>query len=95
MQFAVFTQRQGGVSRTAEVPQIQFIAPFEDIPNAQQRPVRTVQLCRAGPLADLVAATRGSLLEVSSIFRPPSIWTLRPRVAGRRESGSQVFCHPN
>ena len=42
---AVITQRQVGVSSTVEVPQIQFIAPFEDTPVAQQRRVRTVQLC--------------------------------------------------
>ena len=33
---AVITQRQVWVSRTVEVPQIQFIAQFEDIPVAQQ-----------------------------------------------------------
>ena len=43
MDVAVITQRQVGVSRTVEVPQIQFLAPFEDIPVAQQRRVRTVQ----------------------------------------------------
>ena len=31
MDVAVITQRQVGVSRTVEVPQIQFIAPFEDV----------------------------------------------------------------
>ena len=30
-----------------------------------------------------------------SIFRPPSIWTLRPRWRGHWESDSQVFCHHN
>ena len=44
---SVIIQRQVGVSLTVEVPQIQFIAPFEDIPVAQQRRVRTVQLCMA------------------------------------------------
>ena len=35
------------------------------------------QLCMAG-----LTAMRGSLLQVCSIFRPPSFRTLRPRVAG-------------
>ena len=30
----------------------------------------------------MVAAMRSSLLQFCSIFREPSIWTLRPRVAG-------------
>ena len=30
-----------------------------------------------------------------ALFRPPSIWTLRPRWRGRRESDSKAFCHPN
>ena len=30
----------------------------------------------------MVAALRGRLMQFCSIFRPPSIWTLRPRVAG-------------
>ena len=38
---------------------------------------------------------REILLQKCSIFRPPSIWTLRPRWRGRRESDSQAFCHLN
>ena len=43
MEVAVITQRQVGVSGTVEVPQVQFIAPFVDIPVAQQRRVRFQQ----------------------------------------------------
>ena len=96
MDVAVITQRQVGVSRTVEVPQIQFISPFEDIPVAQQRRVRTVQLCMAMPcLAGLVAAMRGSLLQFCSIFQPPSFWTLRPGGgdAGRLTPG-RSSAHP-
>ena len=80
----VITQRQVWISRTVSgSSQIQFIAPFEDIPVAQQRLVRTVQPMQGLPvMAGLVAALRGSLLQFCSIFRPPSIRTLRPRVAG-------------
>ena len=38
----------------------------------------------------VLAAMKGSLLQFCSIFRRPSIWTLRPRVAGTLESDSQV-----
>ena len=62
-------QRQVGVSRTVKVPQIQFIAPFEDIPVAQQRRVRTVQsvqlLCR------VMAAMMGFYGFFKAIFRAP------------------------
>ena len=48
-----------------------------------QRQVRTVAAVHGGPcLAAMVAATRGSLLQFCSFFRPPSTWTLSPRVAG-------------
>ena len=42
----VFMQRR--CLATVKVPQIQFIAQFEDTPVAQQRRLRTVQLCLAG-----------------------------------------------
>ena len=54
---------------TVEVPQIQFIARAGGHFRSQQR-------------VGMVAARRGGLLQFCSIFRPPSIWTLRPRVAG-------------
>ena len=43
-----------------------------------QRQVSTV----AAVHGRLLAAMKGSSLQFCSIFRPPSIWTLRPRVAG-------------
>ena len=42
-----------------------------------------------------VTLSGGHFRRISSIFRPPSSWTLRPRWRGRRESDSQVFCHLN
>ena len=41
-----------------------------------------------------VAAMRGRMLQVCSIFRPLSFWTLRPRVAGRRDSDSRCSATP-
>ena len=68
---------------TVKVPQIQFIAPFEDTPVAQQRRARTVQLCLPSRVCvGMVAAMRGSLLQFCSIFRPPSVWTLRHQGGG-------------
>ena len=43
----------------------------------------------------LSSASEGILLQKCSIFRPPSIWTLRPKWRGRREFDSQAFCHLN
>ena len=54
---------------TVEVPHFQFIAGAGGRFRSQQR-------------VGMVAALRDSLLQFCSIFRPPSIWTLRPRVAG-------------
>ena len=52
---------------TVQVPQIQFIAPFEDTPVAVQRRARTVQL--DGPcLAGMVAAMRGSCCSFAAFF---------------------------
>ena len=42
-----------------------------------QRQVRTVAAVHGRP----GGGDEGSLLQFCSIFRPPSIWTLRPRVA--------------
>ena len=46
----------------------------------------------SGPRGQLSLAV---LLQKCSIFRSPSIWTLRPRWRRRRESDSQMFCHRN
>ena len=68
---------------TVKVPQTQFIAGVCGHFPSKQRQVRTVAAVLGRPcLAGMVAAMRGSLLQFCSIFRPPSIWTLRPRVAG-------------
>ena len=88
MDVAVFTQLQFVVSRTVEVPQTQFIAPSEDTPDAQQRRVRTVQLCRAGLLADLVVAMRGSLKQFCCIF---GLRPLAVEAQGGEDAGS--LCH--
>ena len=70
---AVITQRQVGVSRTVELPQIHFIAPSADIPVAEQRRVRTVQPVQGVPcLADVVAAMRVFCLFFEAFFRTPS-----------------------
>ena len=55
------TQRQVGVSQTVEVPQIQFIVPFEDIPLSQQRQVcRSVMAAMEGFSAFLGFLSRSS-----------------------------------
>ena len=63
---------------TVKVPQIQFIAGVSGHFSRHRDRYAQLQLCMVG----MAAAMRGSLLQFCSIFRPPSIWTLRPRVAG-------------
>ena len=87
---AVITQRQVWVSRTVDVPQVQFIAPFDNIPVAQQRLVHTVQAVQGASCGWLRGCDEVFLLQFCSIFRPPSIRTLRPRWQGRREFHSQA-----
>ena len=60
---------------TVEVPQFQFIARAGGRSSSQQMDSRLSAL--AG-----LAAMKGGLLQFCGIFLPPSIWTLRPRVAG-------------
>ena len=63
---------------TVKVPQIQFMAGVSG-PFCRHRDMYAqLHLCMVG----MLAAMRGSLPQFCSIFRPPSIWTLRPRVAG-------------
>ena len=65
----MITQRQVGVSRTVEVPQIQFMAPFEDVPVVPQRRVFTVQAVQGVPhLAGVVAAVRDFLPHILRHF---------------------------
>ena len=66
MNIAVIMQRQVGVSRTVEVPQIQFIAPFEDTPIAQQRRAGTVQNVQFSALGAFYGGYGGDEL----VFRP-------------------------
>ena len=66
MNIAVIMQRQVGVSRTVGVPQIQFIAPFEDIPVAQQRRAGTVQNVQLSALGAFYGGYGGDEL----VFRP-------------------------
>ena len=63
---------------TVEVPLIQFIAGVSGHFSRHRDRYAQLQLC----MVCLVAAMRGSLLQFCSIFRPPSIWTRRPRAAG-------------
>ena len=72
---AVFMQRQV-VSRQSS-PLSQFIARVSGYFSRSRDGYAQFQLCMPG-----LAAMRGSLLQFCSIFRPPSFWTLRPRVAG-------------
>ena len=79
------------LQKFVEVPQSQFL-PVVDVAvlcsdtlsrdskgaTVATEHVRTV----AAVMVGMMAAMRGSLLQFCSIFRPPSIWTLRPRVAG-------------
>ena len=58
-----------GVSRTVKVPQIEFIAPFEDIPVAQQRRVRTVQTVQL--FMQGYGGDEGVSWPFEAIFRPP------------------------
>ena len=68
---------------TVKVAQIQFIAGVSRHFQSPQRQVRTVAAVDGGPcLAGMVATFSCSLMQFCSIFRPPSIQTLRPRVAG-------------
>ena len=60
-------QRQVGVSRTVEVPQIHFLVPFEDIPVVQQR---RVQLSPVG-LPFMVAKRFDGFFGLLAIFRAP------------------------
>ena len=66
---------------TVKVPQVQFIALFEDSRCATETGTHSAAVLGGPCLAGMVAA-RGSLLQFCSIFRPPSIWTLRLWVAG-------------
>ena len=63
---------------TLKMPQKEFIAGVRGHFSRHRDRHAQLQLCMVG----MVAAMRGSLLQFCSIFRPPSIWTLRPRVAG-------------
>ena len=62
----------------SQVPQTQSSPEFVDILLRNRDRYAQLQLCMVG----MMAAMWGSLLQFCSIFRPPSICTLRPRVAG-------------
>ena len=60
---------------TVKVPLIQFIAGVSG--HFSRERYAQLQLCMVG----MMSVMRSSL-QYCSIFRPPSIWTMRPRVAG-------------